>query len=222
MAVIVGPVESLSGLPGVTAYSSCDMAILYASAVQKEPDEPTLSELVARALAGDQKAWLEIVARVKNVAWRQINGFRFGRSDAEDVFAATLFRLVENLDRIREPEKLLGWVATTARHEGIAMARSRQRLVPTEDMTDYGIVEVLDFDRGLVLDEDQAAVRSAFVQLDQRCQQLLRLLSLQPPVRYREIGQIMGMPHGAIGPNRRRCLDKLRALSPLSEYLEEP
>ena len=42
------------------------------------------------------------------------------------------------------------------------------------------------------------------------CQQLIALLTQDPPVPYAQISARLGIPTGSIGPNRRRCLDKLR------------
>jgi DNA-directed RNA polymerase specialized sigma24 family protein len=39
---------------------------------------------------------------------------------------------------------------------------------------------------------------------------LIALLIEDPPVPYAEISTRLGIPVGSIGPNRRRCLDKLR------------
>ena len=58
--------------------------------------------------------------------------------------------------------------------------------------------------------ERHAALREAFGQLPPGCQQLLALLTADPPVSYAEISVRLGIPVGSIGPTRRRCLDKLR------------
>jgi hypothetical protein len=42
------------------------------------------------------------------------------------------------------------------------------------------------------------------------CQQLIAMLTADPPVPYAEISARLGMPVGSIGPSRGRCLDKLR------------
>jgi hypothetical protein len=46
--------------------------------------------------------------------------------------------------------------------------------------------------------------------LPQDSQQLIALLIADPPVPYAEISTRLGIPIGSIGPNRSRCLDKLR------------
>jgi DNA-directed RNA polymerase specialized sigma24 family protein len=62
----------------------------------------------------------------------------------------------------------------------------------------------------LLAAERHAALREAFTHLPPRDQQLIALLIEDPPVPYAEISARLGIPVGSIGPNRRRCLDKLR------------
>jgi RNA polymerase sigma factor (sigma-70 family) len=71
-----------------------------------------------------------------------------------------------------------------------------------------------------VLDAEQAAdderrirrVWDAFGRMPDRCQQLLRLLVTAPRPSYAEIAELLGIPIGSIGPNRARCIDRLRGL----------
>jgi hypothetical protein len=64
-------------------------------------------------------------------------------------------------------------------------------------------------DEGLERREMDEAVRRGFQSLPARDQNLLRLLLADPPLPYRDIERLLDMPHGSIGPTRRRCLDKL-------------
>ena len=54
------------------------------------------------------------------------------------------------------------------------------------------------------------ALRAAFAGLPSRCQQLLSMLTSDPPHSYAEISAELGIPVGSIGPYRARCLDRLR------------
>jgi RNA polymerase sigma factor (sigma-70 family) len=178
----------------------------------------TLSELVAGARDGDERAWRELCSRVKNVAWKTINSYGVRGADADDAYAATMFRLAEHLDRIRDPERVPGWVATTARNETLGLFRSRRRTVVVDEVPerDSGNGEP---DAALVRDELREAVRRSFALLDERCQRLLRILTADPPIPYEDVGAMLEMPHGSIGPTRRRCLDTLRSKAPLRSFL---
>ena len=54
------------------------------------------------------------------------------------------------------------------------------------------------------------SLREAFAHLPPTSQQLIAILSEDPPVPYAEISAKLGIPVGSIGPIRRRCLEKLR------------
>ncbi len=164
--------------------------------------------LLERAVGGDEDAWEELISRFERVVWSVTYGFSFDDATRHDVFQLTWLRLLDNADRIREPERLAGWLATTARRECLAIVRSASRLVPTDQVSEAEIVLDESSDR-LIRDERVAAVAEALGEIGARCQQLLGLLTLDPPMAYTEIAEVMDMPIGAIGPTRARCLDKL-------------
>jgi hypothetical protein len=65
-------------------------------------------------------------------------------------------------------------------------------------------------DQDLLKAERHAALCAAFTHLPLGGQHLIALLIADPPVPYTEISARLGIPVGSIGPNRSRCLDKLR------------
>lgn len=172
--------------------------------------EPTTTDLVARATAGDRGAWDALVDRYGNLVWSVARSFRLDPATAADISQTTWLRLVENLDKIRDPERLAGWLATTARNEALRQLRRGGRELPTVDielMTDPVFAEPA---AELLASERDAAVVSAFNELGDSCQQLLRLLTADPPLEYADIAQIIDRPIGSIGPTRARCLEQLR------------
>jgi len=92
-----------------------------------------LKELLRRAAAGDQVSWNTIVDRFSSLVWATARAHRLSRTDAADVAQTTWLRLVEHLDRIREPERLGAWLATTARHESLRMIRRAGREQPSDE-----------------------------------------------------------------------------------------
>jgi RNA polymerase sigma factor (sigma-70 family) len=175
--------------------------------------------LVPRALDGDRDAWNGLVDRLQGVAWHAIGGFDLRTEDRKDAFAATFFRLHERLSTVREPQKLPGWVATTARNEVRTLLRARRRLVPS-DPADLAVPpDPSSGDDPVIEAELVGAVHRAFATLSARCQELLRLATLDPPLSYAEIGEALDMPHGSIGPTRQRCLDQLRRSAALAPFV---
>jgi RNA polymerase sigma factor (sigma-70 family) len=170
-----------------------------------------LDALVSAAAAGDQSAWNELVERFERLVWATTRTYRLSRSDAADVAQTVWLRLVENLDRIRDPERLGAWLATTARRESLRYIRlhGREQLSDEADVFEAPSEDPLEV--ALLTEERDTALWTAFAKLSERCQTLLRLLVSEDEPSYETIGAALDMPIGAIGPTRMRCLDKLRS-----------
>jgi RNA polymerase sigma factor (sigma-70 family) len=175
-----------------------------------------LAELLRLAATGDEHAWDEIVDRFSGLVWATARAHRLSRDDAADVAQTTWLRLVENLDRIREPERLGAWLATTARNESLRLIRLGARERPTDE-PDLFESPAEAVDRTLLARERDQGLWRAFAGLSERCKALLRLLVSDREPSYEEVGAALGMPIGAIGPTRIRCLDKLRRSAVLRE-----
>jgi RNA polymerase sigma factor (sigma-70 family) len=169
----------------------------------------SLGELVEAAAAGDQAAWEEIVDRFTSLVWATARAHRLSRDDAADVAQTTWLRLVENLDRIRDPERLGAWLATTARHESLRVIRRGARERPTDEVDFFEPPADEAFEDLVVGRERGGALWRAFARLSDRCKTLLRLLVSEEEPSYEEISGALGMPIGSIGPTRQRCLDRL-------------
>jgi RNA polymerase sigma factor (sigma-70 family) len=176
-------------------------------------DRAAVETLVRTAAAGDQTAFDELVGRFSGLVWSVIRAHRLPEVDAQDVFQTTWLRLVEHLDRLREPRAVGGWLATTARHEALRLLRQADRVRPTsEDQLDRPDAVTPDLDATLLRSEQDARLWQAFLGLSERCQALLRVLMADPPPSYEEVSRALDLPVGSIGPTRGRCLTRLRAL----------
>jgi DNA-directed RNA polymerase specialized sigma24 family protein len=78
---------------------------------------------------GNPAAWDEILRRYGEVVRRTVRSFRLQEADALDATQMTWVRLAENADRVQFPERLGGWLATTARRECLYILR-QARLGP--------------------------------------------------------------------------------------------
>ncbi len=170
----------------------------------------THGELLSLAAEGDQAAWNELVERFSQMVWSIARSFRLDEATAKDVTQTVWLRLVENLHRIDDPERLPGWLATTCRREALRVKGLRERTVPTDFQYDIPD-ESPSLESMLVEDEEAREVVAAFGTLSEDCQQLLRLLTTEPPLSYEEISEIVDRPIGSLGPTRSRCLERLKA-----------
>jgi len=166
--------------------------------------------LVRRAASGDKTAWAPLVERYNSLVWSIARSFRMSGEDASDVVQTTWLRLVEHLDRIKDPDAVGSWLATTARNECLAHLRRRGRqgisLEVVPEVADSGAAP----GEGVLARERDAELWEALNHISGPCQQLLRILASDPPPSYQEVGVALDMPIGSIGPTRARCLRKLR------------
>ena len=176
-----------------------------------DPDEPTVAELVHAARQGDAGAWNGLVKRFAGRVRAVARSFRLSESDVEDVSQLTWLRLVANLDRIREPERVGAWLVTTASRESLRIIRrSGRQAIGDEGWEDAIVSDDPATDSGVLITERDRALWKAMGMLSAGCQQLLRLLTADPPPSYEEVSAVLDMRPGSIGPTRRRCLDHLR------------
>jgi len=177
--------------------------------------DDTTTDLVVRAAQGDQAAWDQLVERYSGVVWAVARSFGLDGRDAGDVFQTTWLRLVENVDRIREPERIGAWLATTARRESLRLLRLAKRVVPTGDekVLEVDGTETIDLESAPFLSSDRDGIVTALLaQLSPRQQMVLRLLTGPEELSYQEISEVLDIPIGSIGPTRARALDQLRRL----------
>lgn len=173
----------------------------------------TTAALVEAASKGDEEAWSELVERFAGLVWSVARSHGLSEADAADVCQTTWLRLVEHLDRLRQPELVASWLVTSARRESLRTLRHSGREVPTEE------IESADSDDerwpppgSQTPDERHQALWQAFAQLTQRCRMLLRVWATASDLSYGQIATGLGIPVGSVGPTRARCLEQLRRI----------
>src|SRR3954469_10701388 len=112
-----------------------------------------VEQLVDAARSGDAAAWDALVDRFLPLVTAVIRRLRLSPADADDVNQTVWLRLVEHLDGLREPRALPGWLATTARNEGLRVIKRRNREVSVDPS--WSTLEIAeDRDLGETLVED--------------------------------------------------------------------
>ena len=174
---------------------------------------PAVADLVARAGNGDRQAWDALVERYAPLIWSICRRHRLGDADAEDVGQNVWLKLVDQLEKIRLPAALPGWLATTTSRE---CGRILRAAPGSRDTGKAPAAEIIPDDDVRTAEDEllaagrHAALREAFTDLPPCCQQLIALLTENPRPSYAQISARLGLPGGSIGPSRGRCLDKLR------------
>jgi RNA polymerase sigma factor (sigma-70 family) len=169
--------------------------------------------LFRRACDGDRVAWDVLVSRYTTLLWRIARAHHLAPADASDVVQTTWLRLVEHADRITDPERLGGWLATTARRECLRILRLSRRERPHPDDHDaFEETRQADPppDTHLLTRERDALLWSGMATLPERSRVLLEVLMAETPPSYDDIAEALDMPRGSIGPTRARSLARLR------------
>jgi RNA polymerase sigma factor (sigma-70 family) len=176
-------------------------------------DHSVVGDLVIRARNGEQQAWDALVERYAPLVWSICRRYRLSDADAEDSGQAVWLHLVDQLDNIRDPAALAGWLATTTRRECVRILREARRTQPGGYVVDAERIpdrQAVTAEHELLKAERHAALHEAFADLPPECQRLIALLIEDPHLPYAEISARLGIPVGSIGPTRSRCLAKLR------------
>ena len=193
-------------------------------------DDPSVVALVTRAAGSDEGAWHELVDRYAPLVWSICVRYQLSGADIEDVGQTVWLGLVEQLssEKLREPAALPGWLATTTQRECLRVLRARGRYevfgtdpaagLPCD--ADAAVVDTTAIEEEILLAERNALLRAALAALPESDQRLIALLLRDPPLSYAEIGDMLGMRPGSIGPTRQRCLRRL-SRSPLLAGLSD-
>jgi RNA polymerase sigma factor (sigma-70 family) len=171
--------------------------------------EADLGTLVREAMAGEERAWAQLVTRfgpmIRSVARRH----RLCEADQDEVVQRTWLRLVERISSMREPEAIGGWLVTTASRESLRIIELSAREVRSDQLADEE-ADGTAVEDVVIAEERRIALYRALEGLLPRQRALLELQLAAPAMSYEQMGAALDMPVGAIGPTRGRSLARLR------------
>jgi RNA polymerase sigma factor (sigma-70 family) len=160
--------------------------------------------------AGDEAAWRETVRRYESLLRSRARAVLRTDSDVDEAVQRTWVLLLRNADRIADPARLPGWLATTARREALALVRQQQRETPSEDPGDAAPAEDGDLAHDLLAAELRTALDRAIDTLPESQRVIVRAM-LRGAQSYDELSRELGVPRGSLGPLRGRAVKALRA-----------
>ena len=83
----------------------------------KDVSAQAVERLVRQAAEGAPGAWERLVDQYARLIWAITRDFKLVESDAADVAQVTWLRLLENIHKIENPDRVGSWLAATARNE---------------------------------------------------------------------------------------------------------
>jgi RNA polymerase sigma factor (sigma-70 family) len=155
-----------------------------------KPSDDDLLQVVAQARAGANEAWEALLQRFGGLVAAIARRCRLSDADVAEVCQTTWMRLVENLDRIEQPERLGAWLATTSRRESIRIASRRAAVSATETLSLLADEEADPLDAALLREEQARAIRMAAERLPPRCRRLLGFEHLSSILAEMQLSQI--------------------------------
>lgn len=145
-----------------------------------------------------------------------------GEDDSSDVFQQVFLALYQNIDRIVDGGSVPRWLAVTASRETLRLLRARSKapVGGDEALDDIVASENATAEEEALRASDAESLWHAVGRLGGRCEPLLRMLFQEQDTSYEILSESLGIPVGAIGPTRARCLEKLRKLLEKEGFFE--
>jgi RNA polymerase sigma factor (sigma-70 family) len=166
--------------------------------------------LLRRLAAGDDATWRHTVRQYEGLLRGSARGVLRNDADVDEAVQRTWILLLSHADRINDADRLPGWLATTVRREALAIVRSQQRSIPSEDLGDRAGDDDLDLAADLMRAELDEALHSAVDDLPATQRLLVRAL-LREASSYDDLSRELGIPRGSLGPLRGRAVRTLRS-----------
>jgi RNA polymerase sigma factor (sigma-70 family) len=164
---------------------------------------------VCAARSGDHAAWTSLVRRFDRGLRAIARSYRLDHADVDDAVQATWLSLLEDIERIREPACIAGWLATSTRRNAMRILQRRVREIVSDDpgLGDHPVPD--DPAAAVLAAERRNALADALATLPERHRELMTMLATQPGVTYSRVSELLTIPIGSIGPIRARALARL-------------
>jgi RNA polymerase sigma factor (sigma-70 family) len=176
---------------------------------RSEDRPPAGREVLCALAAGDAETWRTTVRRYENLLRSTARGILRNDADVDEAVQRTWVILLRNAERIQDPDRLAGWLATTTRREALALLRGQQRETPSSEVAEQVPAVETDLAAALMDEELRAALRRAVDTLPDTQRRIVRAL-LREPASYDALSEELGIPRGSLGPLRGRAVRALR------------
>ena len=199
----------------MTELSKASVEIVLESKIIDSSD----ASVVRRCVGGEQVAWDDLVNRYQRLIFAIPRRAGLSEEQAADVFQEVFLTLFEKIGEIEQPDRIRSWIVTTAKFKTWAVVRSSKGLYSpaTEEEMEAEMANIRDdaplADDILIELEEQHLIRSALLELEERCQKILSMIYLRDPAAsYVEVAAEINVGETSISPLRSRCLKKLEKI----------
>jgi RNA polymerase sigma factor (sigma-70 family) len=167
------------------------------------------AELIGAARMGDERAWAALVSRIEPMLRSVARRYGLSAAQIDDVIQIAWMRLFENIDALREPDAVGGWLAVTVRREAFRVLQLKVREYLTDDMQGGESTDESGPEAAVLEKERRETLARAIRDLPERHSRLMQVMLSEPGLGYRQVSARTGIPTGSIGPIRGRCLERM-------------
>ncbi|MGH2785391.1 MAG: RNA polymerase sigma factor [Actinomycetota bacterium] len=170
----------------------------------------TDDELVTACLAGEDRAWAELIGRYAGYIYAvATRAFGLGQAAAEEVFQDVCVRVYEGLSGFSGRGEFRSWL------RAVVLSAAREHLRREARRHDDGTAEDVATEAAIGELEQALDVRSAVAELGEPCGATIRLYFFRS-LTQAEVAAELGVPPGTVAARLSRCLRRLR------DRLQEP
>jgi RNA polymerase sigma factor (sigma-70 family) len=175
-------------------------------------------DLIEGCLSGQEAAWEVLVTKYERLIFSTCRRYNMQQAEAEDILGRVCLMLIQHLASLKDRSRLVSWLITTTSREcwhyrkadapaALPGRTGDDETGQSEEPPDENLLP----EELLLQLERQQQVRQCLAQLPDRCRKLIWYLFYDPTEpSYADISSALGIPTSAIGPNRARCLEKLK------------
>ena len=155
------------------------------------------SELVARSLRGDERAFRELISRHHGVAYAVVRSMLGDRDDVDDVMQVVYLKAYQGLGGFRGDARFSTWLYQIARREAIDATSRRRRETTDIDEVVIPAPAADAADAPLGERDTREWVERALAEIDEAYRTAIELRYMAEK-SYEEIAAIMGLPEGTV------------------------
>ncbi|MDA8370520.1 MAG: sigma-70 family RNA polymerase sigma factor [Nocardiopsaceae bacterium] len=174
-------------------------------------DEVATAELVKRALDEDASAWEALIDRFSLRVQKVVRSYGLSVHDAQDAEQAVWSIFAEHLSRVRAPEHIGAWLATTTHNECRRQLRLSRHATP-EDPARLDVVNHRSPEALHLAAERDRRVQRAIAGLGEPDRTVASLELYRPRSPAAEIAEFTGLHEREVPGVRRRVRRRLRRL----------
>jgi RNA polymerase sigma factor (sigma-70 family) len=173
-------------------------------------NQSTDTHLVRECLRGKDSAWSALINKYKNLIYSIPIKYGFSEEDAADIFQSVCMDLLAELEALREPQALAGWLIQITRNKCFHRRQEQQRH-QIHAISDEQTTSAKPMPEDVISQiQREQLLRETITKLSPRCRKLLHMLFFEQPTRpYQEVALDLNLAIGSIGFIRKRCLEKL-------------